>query len=182
MFEILFLFGLLGLGLGTLWEYLSSLAAFPTLLVGFITLPLLCWADYLASLHRFELESLNDNRPPVPPERFYWGLRRRRFHRALCWFTPAAAIGWTLAVRFPADSSLGAVSLTGWASGAAAILATARLTAWSIIYVRASHWFDRMAPWAVGASRRALYRLSDNPDFLGPADARDKRAEEKTIY
>ena len=49
---------------------------------------------------------------------------------------------------------------------------TARLIAWSVIYVRASHWFNRMAPWAVGLCRNALYRLSENPEFLGPGEKR----------
>ena len=72
---------------------------------------------------------------------------------------------WWVALDFPANLMLDARSLTGWASGAVAIFATGRFVARVIVYLRASHWFDRMAPWAVGVCRRTMYRLSDNPDF-----------------
>ena len=39
MLEILFIFGMLGLLLGQLWEYLSGLPSFPTLLVAFFAVP-----------------------------------------------------------------------------------------------------------------------------------------------
>ncbi len=74
MMEILFLFGALGWLLGSCWEYLGTLDAFPTILVAFAAVPLLSCADYLATLHRFELEGLDAQRGPVPPERFYWGI------------------------------------------------------------------------------------------------------------
>ncbi len=73
------------------------------------------------------------------------------------------------------------MSLAGWAAGLLAIFATARLAAYGTVYVRASHWFDRMAPWAVGICRRTLYRLSQNPDFLDTDDGK-RREKEKSFY
>jgi hypothetical protein len=180
MFEILFIFGAVGWLMGVTWEYFCSLAAFPTLLVGAVSLPLLCWADYLATLERFQLEGLDKERPPVPPERFYWNLRKRRMRRTIRRMACMSVVGWTLALEFPADLSFEAGSIVGWVSGVAAILASARLVAWSVIYVRASQWFNKMTPWAVGLCRRTMYRISDNPDFLGVRDLKEPEQEELT--
>ena len=73
------------------------------------------------------------------------------------------------------------VSLAGWLAGGLAIISTSRFIAASVVYVRASQWFDKMAPWAVGICRRTMYRLSDNPDFLGPENP-VQREKEKSIY
>lgn len=177
MLEILFIFGLIGLGLGMAWEYLSSLAAFPILIAGMFAVPLLSWADYLATLQRLALERLGRAEEPIPPERFYWNLRKARVLAALPLLALIAGVAWTVAIRSPADASPTAGSIIGWVSGAIAMGSTARLIAWSVIYVRASHWFNRMAPWAVGLCRNALYRLSENPEFLGLGE---KRSEEKS--
>ena len=92
-----------------------------------------------------------------------------------------AVLGWATAIEWPAAIAGDASSLVGWGSGALAIMATARFVAHGVIYVRASQWFDQMAPWAVGFCRRAMYRLSDNPDFLDSADPK-RREKEKSIY
>lgn len=181
MMEILFLFGALGWLLGSCWEYLGTLEAFPTILAGFASIPLLSCANYLATLHRYELEGLHARRGPVPPERFYWTLYKGQLRRALAWSGPLAVAAWALAVRWPATFALDGASLVGWLSGALAIVSTARFIASSVVYVRASQWFDKMAPWAVGFCRRAMYRLSDNPDFLGPENP-TRKEKEKSIY
>jgi len=65
-------------------------------------------------------------------------------------------------------------------SGLFAILAAAEVFAAGSLYLRASHWFDRHAPGFVGWARRALYRLSDNDEFLGEEPMpREKRRREK---
>jgi hypothetical protein len=179
MLEILFIFGVLGWLLGVTWEYLSALPAFPTLLAAMGAVPLLCWTDYLATRQKYELDRLDLDGEPVPPERFYWNLRKRRVLATIWLLIPAMVVSWMLAMEFPADSTFSVTSITGWLSGAAAILATARFIAWSVIYVRASQWFDEMAPWAVGLCRRALYRFSENPDFLGEANDSKKQAEKE---
>lgn len=179
MIEILFLFGLLGWILGMAWEYLSALPSFPTLIVGMGAVPLLCWADYLATLQRLALERLGRAEEPIPPERFYWNLRKARVLATLPLLAVVSAAAWTAALKFPANETASPASVVGWISGAIAMSTLARLIAWSVIYVRASHWFNRMAPWAVGACRNAMYRFSENPDFLGPKATREE--EEKTL-
>lgn len=181
MLEILFLFGLFGWLVGAAWEYLATLAAFPTILTAFAAVPLMACADYLSTVHRLELDGLDQDRVPVPPERFYWGLHREQLQRTL-WWSGLSSVGfWVAAIEWPADFACTVTSLTGWAAGALAITATARFVAHGIVYVRASHWFDKMTPWAVGICRRAMYRLSDNPDFLDSANPK-RREKEKSIY
>ncbi len=181
MFEILFIFGLFGWLLGAACEFLSSLAAFPTILTALILVPLVACADYLDTIHRLELGGMHQRRDPVPPERFYWTLYRGRLLRTALWTVPVAVVAWTAAIRWPADMTLDGVSLLGWLSGAVAVLSTARFCSRCAVYVRAARWFDKMAPWAVGVCRRTLYRLSDNPDFLSPDNPR-RREKEKSIY
>ena len=162
-------FGLLGLLLGTVCEFLASLAAFPTLLTAFaVVVPLLGWAVYLELLPRFGLGGINQPRSPVPPERFLLdspacaaaprdpGVPRspgRWAHGRRPWNGP------------PNSRGRARPSPAGWPAPPR-LIATALLVACATIYVRASHWFDRMAPWVVGACRRSLYRMSENPDFL----------------
>lgn len=181
MFEILFIFGVFGWLLGAACEFLSSLDAFPTILTAFILVPLLACADYLEMLNRLELGGLRQRRDPVPPERFYWTLHRSRLLHTLYWLGPLAILMWAAAIRYPAAFSADVPSLVGWFSGLLAVLATARLTSTCAVYVHASRWFDKMAPWAVGLCRRTLYRLSDNPDFLAP-DNPKRQEKETSIY
>ena len=181
MFEILFIFGAFGWLLGAACEYLSGLAAFPTILTGFILVPLLSCADYLETLNKLELAGLHQRRDPVPPERFYWTLHRSRLLRHIGWMAPAAALSWTAAIWWPADFSLAAASVTGWIAGLIAVASTTRFTSHCAAYIHASRWFDKMAPWAVGFCRRTLYRLSDNPDFLAPENP-ERREKETSIY
>lgn len=177
MIEILFLFGLLGWIMGMAWEYLSALPSFPTLIVATFAVPLLCWADYLATLQRLALERLGRAEEPIPPERFYWSLRKARVLAALPFLAAVSALAWAAALKSPANATATPGSVIGWVSGAIGMMALARLIAWSVIYVRASHWFNRMAPWAVGVCRNAMYRFSENPDFLG---SKAPREEEET--
>ena len=181
MLEILFIFGLLGWLVGGAWEYISALEAFPTILTALAAVPLLAGADYLTTVHRLELHGLDQARVPVPPERFYWTLHKSDLQRMLRWSGALSVLGWATAIEWPAAIAGDASSFVGWGSGALAIMATARLIAHGVVYVRASQWFDQMAPWAVGFCRRAMYRLSDNPDFLDSADPK-RREKEKSIY
>ncbi len=181
MLEILFIFGMLGLLLGQLWEYLSALPAFPTLLVAFFAVPLLTRADYLNLRERFRLEGLAQDRLPVPPERFYWTLQKRQLRHVVCLLPVVVAVAWFVALRWPADLALTLSALVGWVAGIVAILSTIRLIAAGTLYVRASQWFDKMAPWAVGLYRTTMYRISENPDFLGP-DNPQQQEKEKSVY
>ena len=181
MFELIFIFGALGLLLGHLWEYLSALPAFPTLLTAFFAVPIVARADYLGLLERFRLEGIAQHRLPVPPERFYWTLQRRQLCKAVCVLPILAGAAWFAAIRWPAALEASAGSASGWISGLAAILSTARLIAAGTLYVRASQWFDKMAPWAIGLYRTTMYRMSENPDFLGSENPK-RQEREKSIY
>jgi hypothetical protein len=181
MFEMLFILGALGLLLGHFLEYLSGLPAFPTLLAAFFVIPLLARGDYLALLERFRLEGLAQDRLPVPPERFYWTLQRCQLRQAVCLLPAVVALAWFVALRWPAALGLSVASAAGWGAGLLAIVSTARLLAAATLYVRASQWFDKMAPWAVGLYRNTMYRISENPDFLGPENPQRKE-EEKSVY
>ena len=181
MLEILFIFGLIGWMLGMAWEYLSALQAFPTILVSFVAVPLVSLTYYYETIHNGGLEGVGKDRAPVPPERFYWSMRKSTLAWQILLLTPLAASAWAAAVRYPADAAISTVSAVGWIAGAAAIYATGRAITACVVYVRASQWFDKMAPWAIGACRRALYRFSENPDFLEPGNP-ERRDKEKTIY
>ncbi len=181
MFELLFLCGLFGLMLGAVWEFVTSLPAFPTIFVASAAIPLLAWADYLRLVPYLELGGMARHRAPVPPERFYWTLGRIRLRRMLVWSGVLLLAAWTLALKFPADLAATTSAVIGWTTGAVAIVASARFCSSTIAYVRASQWFDKMTPWAIGFCRRSLYRLSENPDFLAPDNPR-RRDEEKSIY
>ncbi len=190
MVEILFVLGLVGLLIVYTFEFLASLAAAGTLLAAAILVPLLGAWDYLHALHVLHLEGAHARltashrrrrRAPVPPERFLWLLNARRLRRQLLWLTPIAVVAWTLALRCPAALALEPEDLAGWGFGAIAILATARLGARAILYWRASQWFDQMRPSVVGLYRRTMYRLSENPEFLGEENPR-RRERENSIY
>ncbi len=181
MLEILFIFGVIGWLMGMAWEYLSALQAFPTILVSFAAVPLVALTYYYETIHSSGLESIGQDRLPVPPERFYWSMRKSALAWQILGLAPLAVVCWAAALQYPAGSSVSTPSLVGWLAGAVAIYATGRLITACVVYVRASHWFDRMAPWAVGACRRALYKVSDNPDFLDSSNP-EKREKEKTIY
>ena len=117
----------------------------------------------------------------MPPERFYWTLQRSQLRHVVCGLPFVVAAAWYVALRWPADLALTVPSIAGWSAGVVAILATIRLIAAVTLYVRASQWFDKMAPWAVGLYRTTMYRISDNPDFLGPENPQ-REEEEKSVY
>jgi hypothetical protein len=181
MFELLFIFGVFGLLLGELWEYLAALPAFPTLLTAFFVIPLLTGADYFNLRERFRLEGLAQDRLPIPPERFYWTLQRRQLRHVVCLLPFVVTGAWFVALRWPAEIAFSVPSIAGWSAGFLAIVSTVRLIAAATLYVRASQWFDKMAPWAIGVYRTTMYRISENPDFLGPANPQ-RQEKEKNVY
>ena len=118
----------------------------------------------------------------MPPERFYWTLGRSQLRDDVDLQQPrSAVIAWAAAIKFPAAFEPTKSAIVGWTAGAVAIVASARFWSSVIAYVRASQWFDKMTPWAVGFCRRSLYRISENPDFLAP-DNPERREKEESIY
>ncbi|MBV9656962.1 MAG: hypothetical protein JO295_02520 [Verrucomicrobia bacterium] len=189
MVELLFILGLIGLLVVRTFEFLAALQAAPTLLAAAGLVPLLAVWDYTHTLHALSLEGLVRSwehrgqrlRPPVPPERTYWLLHGGRLRRQLGWLAPIAVIFWALALWFPARLAWQPLAVAGWVFGAVAIDATARFLARSVLYWRAAQWFDEMRPGIVGFYRRTMYRLSENPEFLGDENPRERERAD-SIY
>jgi hypothetical protein len=74
---------------------------------------------------------------------------------------------WVNAATLPASLDATVPSLIGWLNAAVGILAISRTASTTILFFNASQWFDAMRPNVVGILRRAMYRLSDNYEYLG---------------
>jgi hypothetical protein len=180
VFELLFLIAIVAWIFFSALEFVLTLPCAPTIIAAAVFVPLLTVWRWHALMRAHGLSRLHPRTRPVPPERFYWPACRRvlgwRFAIALV----AAILAWPPACLWPAGPGTDPSSLAGWVSGPVAILATAETLASGWLYLRASHWFDRHAPRFVGLARRALYRLSDNHEFLGEeALPREKRHRAK---
>lgn len=182
MLELLFLIALIAWLVFSALEFALSLPCAPTLIAASVLVPLLAIVRYGALLRVHHLGRVQPGRRPVPPERFFWPLARRkigwRFSAALA----LALVSWPVAVLWPASLETTTVSLFGWISGFSAIAASGEAMASGYLYIRASHWFDRYAPNFVGWARRLLYRISDNHEFLGEEPLpRERRRREKVF-
>lgn len=180
VFELLFLIAIVAWVFFSALEFVLTLPCAPTIIAAAVLVPLLTVWRWHALIRAHGLSRLHPRTRPVPPERFYWPARRRVLGWRFGMASFAAILAWPAACLWPAGPGTDPSSLAGWASGLVAILATAELLASGWLYLRASHWFDRHAPRFVGLARRALYRLSDNHEFLGEeALPREKRRREK---
>ena len=180
MFEILFVIALVAWLFFSALEFVLTLCFAPTIIAAAILVPLASFLRWPALVRTHGLSRLHPRTQPVPPERFYWPGNRRRLGRRTGSALAAAVFSWPVACLWPAELSSEGPSLVGWLFGVLAILATAEAFAAGLLYLRASHWFDRHAPGFVGWARRALYRLSDNHEFLGEEPMpREKRRREK---
>lgn len=180
VFEILFLIAIVAWVFFSALEFVLTLPCAPTIIAAAVFVPLLTAWRWQALVRTHGLSRLHPRTRPVPPERFYWPARRRVLGWRFVTAALAATLAWPAACRWPAGPDTDATSLAGWASGSVAILATGEIFASGWLYLRASHWFDRQAPSFVGLMRRALYRLSDNHEFLGEEPLpREKRRREK---
>ena len=182
MFEILFIIALVAWLFFSALEFVLTLACAPTVIAAGILVPLLSLLRWHALVRAHGLSRLDPRTRPVPPERFYWPGSRRRLGWRTGIVSVAALFSWPVACLWPAALSTDTSSVAGWVSGVLAILASAEACAAGLLYLRASHWFDRHAPHFVGLARRALYRLSDNHEFLGEEPLpREKRRREKVF-
>jgi hypothetical protein len=180
VFEILFIIALAAWLFFSTMEFVLTLPFAPTLIAAMIFVPLLTVLRWRALVRTHRLSRLHPHTRPVPPERFYWPSQRRRIGKRLAVASLLSLLLWPVACLCPAGATADWSSLVGWVSGLFAILATAEMFAAGSLYLRASHWFDRHAPGFVGWARRALYRLSDNHEFLGEEPMpREKRRREK---
>lgn len=187
MLEILFLIGVFGVGLVMAAEYICQLDALPTLLVGAVFVPVLYRSFYALALVRYGLERLPGRlrRRPLPPERFYWGLRRGRLRMRAISLALVAGGAWAVTLRSPATLTPDLRSLAGWLSGVLAIVATADAAACGLAFVRATEWLDGTGSRWGARLRRLLSRVSGDRELLDPdplpgAPERQRRA--RSIY
>lgn len=167
MVEVLAVFAALGWLVASFCAWLSGLPFFPALAAAALASPFLVIHDYQILGRQWHLRGWKTGRQPVPPERFYWTMVQPQLKRIIIWNTAAALAGWWNAVTLPADLSLGLPSLVGWGNAVAGTWTGARVVSAILLFVRASQWFDAMRPNVVGLWRRAMYRLSDNYEYLG---------------
>ncbi len=176
MFELLFVLGLLGWLVVASWEWLSALPAFPTLCAVAVLAPLWAAEDFPRVLRRYFLESdrLGGPRMPTPPEQFYWAMHGPRLLRAQAMLTGLALASGAAALAHPARLEWTRSSVLGWLAGMMTVAALGRLGSRVVVYWRAAQWFDPMRPSPAGWYRRGMYWLSENPEFLGRGETREK--------
>ncbi|MEY3479489.1 MAG: hypothetical protein RIQ71_264 [Verrucomicrobiota bacterium] len=182
MLELLFFIAFVAWLFFSTLEFVLSLPCAPTLIAASALVPLLAIARHAALAREHHLERLRPGSQPVPPERFFWPLARRRIGLKLGTAFACATVFWPVAVIWPAGSELNMTSLAGWISGALAIVSLGEVLACGWLYISASHWFDRHAPSFVGCARRMLYRISDNYDFLGEEPLPHERRDREKVY
>lgn len=182
MLELLFIIALVAWAVVSVLQYLAGLEAAPTLLAAALVIPPLgAWRARVLA-RRAGISFLRTQRPPLPPERFYWPATRRRLGRRASLFGTMAAVAIPAAIVWPARLSAEASSLTGWVAAVLGIAAVAEAVAGAWLYVRASQRFDHLAPVAVGWLRRGLYRLSDNHEFLGEEPLPRQKRVRESVY
>jgi hypothetical protein len=179
MVEVLAIFGMLGWLFLALLEWLHSLSVFPAILCAFLICPIVAVRDYHLLLQTWRLSGMLVNREPIPPERFYWPAQLARLRLKACFFGLSAVLAWTNAAILPASLDVSLPSLVGWLNAAVGMLAVSRTASSIVLFFKASQWFDAMRPGVVGIFRHAMYRLSDNYEFLGQ---RRKDPEKEEVY
>jgi hypothetical protein len=113
-----------------------------------------------------------------PKPNIKWVTQKSRLRRLILFFSVLSAlVAWCNAAILPASSELSLASIVGWLNAFVGIMTLSRLIAAATLFFRASQWFDAMSPKIVGLLRHAMYKLSDNYEYLGPK-RRDPEKEE----
>lgn len=180
MLELLFVVALVSWAVISVLQYLAALPAAPTLLAAAFLVPILACFRARRIARQRKIESVRrGKRPPLPPERFYWPATRRWLGRRTIFAGCIAAAAWPFAIIRPVRAAFDAAVLAEWTAALLAITALAEAAAALWLYVTTSQRFNRQTPGLVGWLRRALYRLSDNHEFLAEEPLpREKRARE----
>jgi hypothetical protein len=167
MVEVVAIFALLGWLLLTLLEWLQSSSIFPAIVVALVVCPILGVRDYYFVAQTWRLSGMVANREPIPPERFYWSVQLPRLRRRIYFFGVCSVLAWFNAATLPASLDASVPSFVGWLNAGVGVLVVSRAASTTILFFNASQWFDAMRPNVVGLLRRAMYRLSDNYEYLG---------------
>jgi hypothetical protein len=179
MVEVLVIFGLVGWLLLTFLESLSTLPFFPAIVIAAVLCPVLSNRDYWKLCQTWKLRGISSKRDPIPPERFYWVAQKPRLRRMILLFGILSALAWCNLAILPASWEISPVSIAGWLSAFVAIASLSRVISAATLFFKASQWFDAMSPKFVGLLRHAMYRLSDNYEYLGP---RKRDPEKEEVY
>lgn len=180
MVELLFIIAMGAWAVISLILFLAALPAAPALLAATLMLPGLTWLALRRLARRGNIPTAaHRTGAPLPPERFYWPATRRRLGWRTVLMAAAAGALWVSVFLWPARLSLEIASLARWIPATLAIVALAESVGAGWLYVRASQHFNRQTPSLIGWMRRALYRLSDNHEFLREEPLpREKRVRE----
>ncbi len=182
MFEILFIFGAIAWVVLTAIEWLSTLAAFPTIVAGVVVVPILAIWSYGRILRVMGLDFLKGSRGFLPPERFYWPGQARGLARRTAGLGGVALFGWTAAIWCPASLLLDWTSVVGWLAGGTAIVCSGLAMSRLVIFFRGSQRFAALTPNVMGALRRGMFWLSDNYEFLGEEPEIPRKKTRESIY
>jgi hypothetical protein len=182
MLEILFLIALVSWAVVSTLEFLAGLPAAGTLAAAALVIPLLTTFRFRRMARASHLELIGQTRRPVPPERFFWPAERNRLGWHATRTALAAAVSWPAALLWPAQQGLSTVSVSGWMTGTLAIIATSEAVAAGWLYIKASQRFNRLKPGFIGWLRRALYKLSDNHEFLGEEPLPRRKKQRESVY
>jgi hypothetical protein len=179
MVEVLVIFGLVGWLLLTLLESLSRLPFFPAIVAAVVLCPILSTRDYSTLRKTWKLQGISPKRDPIPPERFYWVAQKPQLRRVILWSGILSAFAWSNAAILPASIEASLASIVGWMNALAGIVTLSRAISAGILFFKASQWFDTMSPKFVGLLRQAMYKLSDNYEYLG---SKKQDPEKEEVY
>ncbi len=180
MVELLIILAMFGWLVVATVEFLSSLAAFPTIVTATLVVPPAALALYRRLAVRNRLEFLRDRRGFLPPERFYWPGQARVLRWQLGGAFTGTVVAWPVALLEPARWA--ADSWVGWLAGAAAIVSTTLLMSLLALYLRASQRFDKFTPAPIGWARRTMFWLSDNHEFLDEEPELPRKKTKESVY
>jgi hypothetical protein len=179
MVEVLVIFGLLGWLFLTFLEWLSTLPVFPAMVTAAVLCPILSVRGYFRLARKWKLHGIYSNRDPIPPERFYWIVQRRKLQGSTALFAIPCLLAWCNAALLPASLEVNLPSIVGWLNSLVGILTLSRVVCATALFFQASQWFDAMSPSLVGLLRRTMYKLSDNYEYLGQ---RKRDPEKEKVY
>jgi hypothetical protein len=179
MVEVLVIFGLVGWLFLTFLESLSRLPFFPAIVTAAVLCPVLSSRDYLNLIQAWKLRGIFSKRDPIPPERFYWVAQKPRLRRVILFFGILSAFAWCNAAVLPASCEVSLASIAGWLNAVVGIVTLSRVISAATLFFKASQWFDAMSPKFVGLLRQAMYKLSDNYEYLGP---KKRDPEKEKVY
>jgi hypothetical protein len=179
MVEVIAIFGCSGLLLLIFFGWLSGLPCFFTVVTALWVIPILSLCDYHYLRQKWNLSGIRPKREPIPPERFYWITQKSRLKRIILTCSVFSGVSACLAALFPVPVDFSLSAVFPWTNMLFGIAAMSRVISGTVLFFRASQWFDIMSPIIVGSFRKAMYQLSDNYEYLG---TRRRDAEKENVY